>query len=226
MGTTSIPPATDDWPFVYLPHPSFPGLYLRGLALVAGISLAGIWLIAPGKVLRRFDWHMFFLGAAFALLEVKALIVFALLFGSTWIVNSLVFFAILASVLIAVRVNVWFRVRRIWIFYLLLFGILALNLVVRPETLLFANVFARYFAASVLIFAPVFLANVIFSNSFRDTETADIAFASNLLGIMTGGMLEYLSMLFGYHALLWLVIAFYALAMVLRAGTHAVSSQT
>ncbi|HEX8897492.1 MAG TPA: hypothetical protein VF751_02245 [Chthoniobacterales bacterium] len=216
MGTSAIPPATDDWPFVYLPRPSFPALYLRGLAVAAAISLAAIWLIAPRSALRRFDWHMFFLGAAFALLEVKALIVFALLFGSTWIVNSLVFFAILASVLIAVRVNVRFRARRIWIFYLLLFGMLALNLVVRPETLLFANVFARYLVASVLAFAPVFLANVIFSNSFRDTETADIAFASNLLGIMTGGMLEYLSMLFGYHALLWLVIAFYALAMVLR----------
>ncbi|MFN2623194.1 MAG: spermidine synthase [Chthoniobacterales bacterium] len=220
MGMTSIRPATDDWPFVYLPRPSFPGLYLRGLALVAAISLAGIWLIAPRSVLRRFDWHMFFLGAAFALLEVKALIVFALLFGSTWIVNSLVFFAILASVLIAVRVNVRFRVRRIWIFYLLLFGMLGLNLVVRPETLLFANAFARYLVASVLTFAPVFLANVIFSNSFRDTETADVAFASNLLGIMTGGMLEYLSMLYGYHALLWLVIGFYALAMVLRGGTR------
>src|SRR2546423_3410551 len=216
MGTTAIPPATDNWPFVYLPRPSFPGLYLRGLALVVGISLAGIWLIAPRNVLRRFDWHMFFLGAAFALLEVKALIVFALLFGSTWIVNSLVFFAILASVLIAVRVNVRFRVRRIWIFYLLLFGMLAVNLIVRPETLLLSNVFARYLVASVLAFAPVFLANVIFSNSFRDTETADIAFASNLLGIMTGGMLEYFSMLFGYHALLWLVIAFYALAMMLN----------
>ena len=215
---SSIPPATDDWPFVYLPQPSFPGLYLRGLALVAGISLTGVWLVAPRNVLRRFDWHMFFLGAAFALLEVKALIVFALLVGSTWIVNSLVFFAILASVLIAVRVNVRFRVRRIWILYLLLFGMLALNLVVRPETLLLSNVFARYLVASVLAFTPVFLANVIFSNSFRDTEKADIAFASNLLGIMTGGMLEYLSMLFGYHALLWLVIAFYALAMVLRAN--------
>ncbi|MFL6519839.1 MAG: spermidine synthase [Chthoniobacterales bacterium] len=224
MGASAIPPATDNWPFVYLPRPSFPALYLHGLAVGAAISLAGIWLIAPRSVLRRFDWHMFFLGAAFALLEVKALITFALLFGSTWIVNSLVFFAILTSVLLAVRVNVRFRVRRIWIFYLLLFGMLALNLVVRPETLLVANVSARYAIASALIFAPVFLANVIFSNSFRDTETADIAFASNLLGIMTGGMLEYLSMLLGYHALLWFVIAFYALAMVRRGGTTAVSS--
>lgn len=224
MGNSTIPPATDDWPFVYLPLPSFPALYLRGLAVVAALSFAGIWLIAPRSVRLRFDWHMFFLGAAFALLEVKALITFALLFGSTWIVNSLVFFAILASVLIAVRVNVRFRVRRVWTLYLLLFGMLALNLVVRPETLLFENVFARYAIASLLTFAPVFLANLIFSNSFRDTETADIAFASNLLGIMTGGMLEYLSMLFGYHALLWLAIAFYALAMVLRARLSAPST--
>jgi hypothetical protein len=216
IGVGSIRPATDDWPFLYLEDRSFPPLYVRGLAIVALISLAAIWLIAPRSTLRRFDWKMFFLGAAFALLEVKALITFALLFGSTWIVNSLVFFAILASVLVAVRVNVWFRVRRIWVFYLLLFGMLAVNLVVRPETLLFANVFARYAVASALIFTPVFLANVIFSHAFRDAETADLAFASNLLGIMTGGMLEYLSMLFGYHALLWLVIAFYAVAMVLR----------
>jgi hypothetical protein len=225
MGPSAIPPATDNWPFVYLPRPSFPALYLRGLAVAAAISLAGVWWIAPRSALRRFDWKMFFLGAAFALLEVKALITFALLFGSTWIVNSLVFFAILASVLIAVRVNVRFRVQRIWIFYMLLFGMLALNLVVRPESLLFGNVFARYLVASGLIFAPVFLANVIFSHAFRDTETADIAFASNLLGIMTGGMLEYLSMLCGYHALLWLVIAFYAVAMIWHGGTTAASSQ-
>jgi Spermine/spermidine synthase domain len=226
MGTSAIPPATDDWPFVYLPRPSFPALYLRGLAVAAAISLAGTWWIAPRNTLRRFDWKMFFLGAAFALLEVKALITFALLFGSTWIVNSLVFFAILASVLVAVRVNVRFRVRRIWIFYLFLFGMLALNLVVRPETLLLGNVLVRYLVASVLIFAPVFLANVIFSHAFRDTETADIAFASNLLGIMTGGMLEYLSMLFGYHALLWFVITFYLVAMMLRAIRTPNSSQT
>jgi len=43
-----------------------------------------------------------------------------------------------------------------------------------------------------------------------------VAFASNLLGIMVGGMLEYFSMLTGYHLLLVAVIAFYFLAMLLR----------
>ena len=216
MAAGARAPATDDWPFVYLPQKSFPDLYIRGLAVVAGISLAAIFWIAPRSTLRRFDWHMFFLGVAFALLEVKALITFALLFGSTWIVNSLVFFAILTSVLLAVLVNARFPIRRVWIFYLMLFGMLALNLGVRPEALLFENAAVRYIVASLLIFAPVFLANVIFSNAFRDTELADVAFASNLLGIMVGGMLEYLSMLFGYHMLLWLVVAFYAVAMLLR----------
>jgi SAM-dependent methyltransferase len=210
------PPATDDWPFIYLPKKSFPAIYLRGLVVILGISLAGILWVAPVGMLRRFDGHMFFLGVAFALLEVKALTTFALLFGSTWNVNSLVFFAILTSVLIAVLVNARIRFRRIWIFYVLLFGTLILNLAVRPEALLLQNAIARYVIASCLIFAPVFLANIIFSNSFRDTELADVAFASNLLGIMVGGMLEYFSMLVGYHLLLVAVIAFYFLAMLLR----------
>jgi SAM-dependent methyltransferase len=216
FAVTDKPPATDDWPFIYLPAKSFPALYLRGLAVILAISLAAIFLVAPRSTLQRFDWHMFFLGVAFALLEVKALTTFALLFGSTWNVNSLVFFAILTSVLIAVLVNARFSFRRIWIFYVLLFGMLVLNLVVRPEALLLQNAVARYVIASGLIFAPVFLANVIFSNSFRETELADVAFASNLLGIMVGGMLEYFSMLVGYHMLLVAVIAFYFLAMVLR----------
>ena len=91
----------------------------------------------------------------------------------------------------------------------------------QPEALLFDNAALRYIVASLLAFAPVFLANVIFSNSFRDSEAADVAFASNLLGIMVGGMLEYFSMLFGYHLLLLPVIVFYALALVFRGRVRA-----
>src|SRR5947208_5380183 len=136
FAATEKPPATDDWPFIYLPKKSFPGLYLRGLAVILGISLAAIFLVAPRRTLRRFDWHMFFLGVAFALLEVKALTTFALLFGSTWNVNSLVFFAILSSVLLAVMLNYRFKIKRIEIFYVLLFVALAVNLLLPPEALL------------------------------------------------------------------------------------------
>jgi hypothetical protein len=213
---TNATPATDDWPFLYLVDRSFPLLYVAGLAMVAIFAVGGTLIFAPRKVLRRFDWHMFFLGVAFMLLEVKSLTTFSLLFGSTWLVNSLVFFAILTSVFLAILVNRRFKIKHIGLFYVLLFGILVLNILLPPETLLLGNLAARYLLASVLAFAPVFLANIIFTNSFRDSEASDIAFASNLLGIMVGGGLEYFSMLFGYRMLLVLVIGFYTLAFLLR----------
>ncbi len=85
-----------------------------------------------------------------------------------------------------------------------------------PETLLLPNPVARYALASFLAFTPVFLANVIFANSLSDTEAADIAFASNLISIMVGGGMEYVSMLIGYRMLLLPVILCYALALLLR----------
>lgn len=213
---TMSTPATDDWPFLYLRDRSFPLLYIEGLGMVALFALGGTLTLAPRRILRRFDWHMFFLGVAFMLLEVKSLTTFSLLFGSTWLVNSLVFFAILSSVLLAVLVNRRVKIRHIGPLYLLLFGVLALNLLLPPETLLLNNLLARYLFASVLAFAPVFLANIIFANSFRDSEAADVAFASNLLGIMVGGGMEYFSMLIGYRLLLVLVVVFYASALLLR----------
>jgi len=213
---TSATPATDDWPFLYLQDRSFPTIYILGLAMVALYALIGTVTFAPRKTLRRFDWHMFFLGTAFMLLEVKSLTTFSLLFGSTWLVNSLVFFAILSSVLLAILVNRRFKFKRIGVFYLLLFGVLLLNILLPPDALLLSNPILRYILASVLAFAPVFLANIIFTNSFRDSETADIAFASNLLGIMVGGGMEYFSMLIGYRLLLIPVIVFYACALLLR----------
>ena len=62
--------------------------------------------------------------------------------------------------------------------------------------------------------------SVVFSRSFRDTESADISFASNLLGIMLGGMFEYLALVTGYQSLLLIVIAFYAVALLLWRRTR------
>src|SRR5437763_2539757 len=213
---TSATPATDDWPFLYLQDKSFPTLYILGLLMVVGFALVGTLTLAPRKVLRRFDLHMFSLGVAFMVLGIKSLTTFSLLFGNTWLVNAMVFFAILSSVLLAILVNRRFKFKRIWVFYLLLFGILLFNILLPPEALLFNNPIVRYLVASALAFAPVFLANIIFTNSFRDSLTADIAFASNLLGIMVGGGMEYFSMLLGYRMLLVFVMVFYAAALLLK----------
>ncbi|MBE0697877.1 MAG: spermidine synthase, partial [Anaerolineaceae bacterium] len=181
--------ATDDWPFVYLPQRALPSIYILGLGMVLLIALVLLGLAAPRGTLRRFDWHFFFLGAAFMLLETRSLVTFALLFGSTWMVNSLVFFAILTSVLLAIFFNARFKIRRVGPLYGLLFGILLLNFVIPQQSLLGISApWLRYTLASLLAFVPIFLANIVFSRSFRDTEAADIAFGSNLLGSMVGGV--------------------------------------
>jgi hypothetical protein len=207
--------ATDDWPFLYLQERTFPRVYAGSLLLLGVLAVVGVLIATPARTLRRFDWHMFFLGAAFILVETKSLVTFGLLFGSTWMVNSLVFFAILCSVLLAILVSSRLQIRNPWPLYALLLGTLLLNYAVRPETLLLDTPALRYVVAGALAFSPVFIANVVFSRSFRDSEEADVAFASNLLGIMAGGTLEYFALLWGYRALLLVALALYLAAAII-----------
>jgi Spermine/spermidine synthase domain len=207
-------PATDDWPFLYLRNPFVADYYVYALAILLLFALISVLLVAriTGTSIRRFSPHFFALGVAFLLLETRSLVSFSLLFGTTWLVNALAFFAILSSVLLAIFINWRFRIRRAWLFYVGLFISLGVAYLLPPESLLIDPPWLRYLLAAVLAFAPVFFANLVFSYSFRDTRTADMAFASNLLGAMVGGALEYLALVTGYQALLLLVAVMYALA--------------
>src|SRR5258706_15158710 len=130
---TSVTPATDDWPFLYLQDRSFPLIYIFGLAMVAAFALGGTLILAPRRTLRRFDWHMFFLGVAFMLLEVKSLTTFSLLFGSTWLFNSFFFFVFFSTELLLVLVNSAFPIGLFCRFSWLLFPTLALIYFLRPR---------------------------------------------------------------------------------------------
>jgi SAM-dependent methyltransferase len=214
VGDPTPQTATDDWPFLYLRTPFIAGHYLAGLGFAMVIALFGILGAARvgGTPIRRFSPHFFVLGAAFLLLETRSLVSFSLLFGSTWLVNALAFFAILASVLAAIFVNARLQIRRAGVLYALLFVALLVAFVLPPESLLIDPPWLRYLLAGLVAFAPVFLANLVFTYSFRDTRTADMAFASNLLGAMAGGALEYVALLTGYRVLLVIVAALYLLA--------------
>jgi len=206
--------ATDDWPFLYLRTPFIAPYYLLALVLILAFAIVSVGgaAVLTGTKVRRFSPHFFVLGMAFLLLETRSLVSFSLLFGSTWLVNALAFFAILASVLLAIFVNARFQFRRPLLLYGALFAALAVAFVIPPETLLVDPAWLRYTLAATLAFAPVFFANLVFTYSFRDTETADMAFASNLLGAMVGGALEYVALLTGYRDLLIIVAVLYALA--------------
>jgi spermine/spermidine synthase len=208
--------ATDDWPFLYLRTPLVAPYYVVALGsiLLWAVVLVGRAAQRSGTSFRRFSPHFFVLGVAFLLLETRSLVTFSLLFGTTWIVNALVFFAILASVLAAIAVNVRFRIRDARPLYVALLATIGLSLILPASSLLIEPAWLRYTLAAVLTFAPVFVANLVFSHSFRDTRTADMAFASNLLGAMVGGAVEYLALITGYQALLLVVACLYGLAFV------------
>jgi SAM-dependent methyltransferase len=207
-------PATDEWPLMYLRDPGMPWVYVAGLAMVGLIAFGLIWMLAPAGARRSFSGHMFFLGAAFMLLETRSLVTFSLLFGSTWLVNSLVFFAILCSVMLAVFLSSRFPVRpSVPLYGALVASLLVAYLVPQDAFLSIAFLPLRYGLASLVAFLPVFIANLVFAGSFKGTGlTADVAFASNLIGIMVGGMLEYASLLIGYQNLLLIVIGFYVIS--------------
>jgi SAM-dependent methyltransferase len=210
------PPATDDHPFVYLKGRSIPLLYVVALSLILLVALLLIGGIGgPMRPMRSF-LDLFFMGVAFLLLETKSVVQFALLFGTTWFVNALVFGGILMAVLGAVEVSRRVRFDRPGPVYAALILALAVAWTVPPETLLGLSLGLRFVLAVLISFAPIFLANLVFANRFRDVAASHIAFAANLLGAMVGGVLEYLALITGYRALLPLVAGLYALAFLTR----------
>ncbi len=213
-GEPTPTPATDDWPFLYLRTPFIEPYYLGALGFVFVLALLTVGFAArqTGTTIRRFSPHFFALGAAFLLLETRSLVSFSLLFGTTWLVNALAFFAILCSVLLAILINARWHLRRPGLLYAALFAALAVAFLIPPESLLLDPLWLRYLLAAAVAFAPVFFANLVFTYSFRDIATADMAFASNLLGAMLGGALEYVALITGYRVLLLFVAALYGLA--------------
>jgi hypothetical protein len=210
-------PADDDHPFLYLRTPSIPQLYLIAIASILLASLIVIRVATGPLAQMRGYLDLFFMGAAFMLLETKNVVQFALLFGTTWFVNALVFFGVLVSVLLSIEVTRRTRLRQSWILYVGLFGSLSVAWLIRPEMLLALNAPTRFCAATLLAFAPIFFANLVFAERFRGSSASSIAFGANLLGAMLGGVIEYASLVVGYRALLPIIAALYAIAFIIRA---------
>ncbi len=210
----TVAPATDDHPFPYLHNNVIPQQYLWMLGLI--LLAAGLFIRIGGGSFARMRGYvdLAFMGAAFLLLETKNIVQFALLFGSTWFVNSLVFAAVLLTVWLAIETASRVKLPPPAVLYVALFASLVLTWVVPQESLLGLPQVARFLAGGALAFAPVFLANLIFSQRFKDVATSGDAFAANLLGAMVGGTLEYIALITGYRFLLIVVGVLYALAFI------------
>jgi hypothetical protein len=219
-GITSLP--SDDWPFLYLREPMIPALNLRWIAMVAVLSVVVLLLYAPVRTFKP-NGQMFFLGAGFMLLETKGVVQMALLFGSTWMVNSIIFFAILVMILLG---NLFVILRRPdnrrRLFYGLLIASLLVNALVPMDSYLGLAGPARMIISCILVFLPVFFAAVIFALAFRESRHPDIDIGSNILGVILGGLSENLSLVTGFNSLLLLAIVYYVLSATFGARPAAV----
>jgi SAM-dependent methyltransferase len=213
--TPVVAPATDNAPFLYFHGGGIPRIYVWALF---GVLLLSLLLVrAVGGPLRQMRPYadLFFMGAAFLLLETKNVATFALLFGTTWLVNALVFTGVLLIVLAAVETTRRFRTPPLPVVFVAILAALALAWVVRPDYLLGLPFAPRLLVATVLAFLPIFLANVAFAKRFADTADSQEAFGVNLLGAIVGGCLEYAALLTGYDNLLIVTAAIYLIAFSL-----------
>ena len=210
-----IAPATDNAPFLYYAGGGIPAIYLWTLGGILAISLIAVRALGgPFRAMRPYA-DLFFMGAAFLLLETKNIATFALLFGTTWLVNALVFGGVLIVVLAAVETTRHVKTPPLPVVWGLIAASLAVAYIVQPEWLLPLPFGLRLIVATLLAFVPIFLANVAFAKRFAASDDSQGAFGLNLLGAIVGGCLEYAALLTGYNNLLILVAGLYLLAFLL-----------
>ncbi len=213
FGTQALP-SRDDWPFLYLEKPSIPPVYLKLLGAVLLLVAAAFVLLRRLHPVRKLHANFLFLGIGFTLMESAAIVRLALIFGSTWTVNAVVF----ATVLLTIFITNWMvmkekalGLRWAWIGL----GASILLNVFFPLPWLFAlHPVAKIVACGVLIGLPVHFAAVCFSRLFASQKTTGYALGVNLVGAMAGGTLEYLSMYFGMRGVWLVALTVYGLAML------------
>ncbi len=211
-----LAPARDDAPFLYYDGGMIPTIYLWALGGILLISTLLVRAVGgPFRAMRPYA-DLFFMGAAFLLLETKNIATFANLFGTTWIVNAMVFGGVLLIVLAAVETTRRFRTPPLPVVFTGIGVALALAWVVQPDWLLSLSFWPRLLAATLIAFIPIYLANIAFAKRFAASADSQSAFAVNLLGAIVGGCLEYAALLTGYRNLLVVVGVLYLAAFLLK----------
>lgn len=200
---------TDDWPYLYLRARHVPEHYRSFLLLVLVAGALPLLLLPHGQ--RRLRMPYFLLGAAFFLLETVNVVSLALLYGSTWYVNVLVFSGVLVWILLGNWVVASTTRLRLPLVFAALAASLGCAYAVPTEALLSIELGALRGAVAVLVFlGPVFFAAIVFATLIKDEPRLDQAYGSNVLGAVVGGATEYLSMVIGFKALLLVAAILYA----------------
>lgn len=205
-------PTTDDWPYFYQHRPGLP----VSVIAISVVLLTLCWLLMRrvGAGVQSIQWELFFLGAGFMLLEVQIISRAALLFGTTWIVNSLVISAILLVIVAANLISKLNPQFCKWAGYAGLLLSMTLAYALPLRWLFLESLWLKVLISMLLLCAPVFFAGIVFLRTFAEAGFKGEALGSNLLGAAAGGFLESLSYWTGLKALLIVSAILYSAALL------------
>ncbi|HVN64427.1 MAG TPA: methyltransferase, partial [Candidatus Binataceae bacterium] len=212
---TTIEPApltTDDWPYFYQRAPGLPA----SIVLISVVIVLMCWLFMrkTGAELHSIRWHFFFLGAGFMLLETQIVSRMALLFGTTWMVNSVVIAGVMIFIVCANLLVEWKPLTPVGAAYAGIFVSIAAAFAIPLESFFFSSFWMKALAATVVLCLPVFFAGIVFIRSFAAARFGGMALGSNLIGAVIGGLLESLSLWTGIRSLLVVAAVLYAASWV------------
>jgi hypothetical protein len=215
--TTKI--ATDDWPYIYLKKPFIPIIYylLAGLLPVLFIRSYRHWN-AYDMITRwrRSNWHFFFLGAAFLLLEVQNISKASVVLGNTWEVNAVIVSGVLAMVLLANLVVYRIPNMPLGIVYVVLIATCLALYFVDLARFAFLPYAIKAVVVGLLTTLPMLFSGIVFIRSFAVVVEKDEALGANLIGALVGALLQSVTFVIGIKALLLIVAGFYFLSLLTK----------
>ena len=206
---------TDDWPYLYVQANivDYPYLLVVGEILLLSLYAGRKLLFGPTG---SSEWQLFFLGAAFMLLELHAISFLSLLYGSTWITSAVVINCILLMILgasiftikLGDKINTNGFISK---FYSLLFISILVSYFLPSDnlSLLIRDNWWMYALVTILTILPMGLASIVFASGLKRADVASRAFAFNLFGAVIGGVSEYLSNYCGIKNLSLVALSLY-----------------
>jgi spermidine synthase len=198
---------TDDWPYFYQRDRGIPATVV--LISITLVAFCWFFLRQTGITARTVRWHFFFLGAGFFLLEAQIVSKMALLFGTTWAVNSIVISGLLLLIIAANVLVEHLPQIPVAVGYAGIFASILLSFSIPLEAFFFRSVVLKSVLATLTWCLPVFFAGIVFIRSFAENRFRGEALGSNLLGALVGGLLESLSYWSGIRSLLVLAAVLY-----------------